>query len=668
MHRKRFCLYYLVILSIFIIHISSSWVNAWYSLPPDFPRYVKGEILVKFKSTVNLEKAKMVSAQKGYSVKERSNLTGSYKIRIPDGEDVGEAIGKFKQDESVEYAEPNYYGFAALQPNDPEYLYWYMPDVNQRKVFQKMKFEDAWSINTGSPDIIIAVIDTGVDLSHPDLSSNILRDEQGEVIGKDFVNNPSPPNFPEAQNYGDYLWRDDDPSDDVGHGTWVAGIAAAAGNNYKGVTGSCWDCKIMPVRVMHGVIWWIDKPFRLKMYTAYGTVYDIGDGIRWAADNGANVINLSLAIEEHSLCLWSAINYAYNKGCVIVAAAGNNRENLVYYPAAFDNVIAVSAITLEDKICGFSNYGDEIDVAAPGEDIFSTFPSNWEEIEDPAFQSVTGYGKFSGTSASAPFVSGLAGLILSKNPTLTNDEVKGIIFNSCDDIAYPKGDEWFPGKDIYTGYGRINAHWSLLNVPGVPKITQIKGIVREGYTNIPLPDVTIRIVNLSTNEVKTFTTNERGEYATGEISPGVYNVIAEKGEYIYTIHPEVNVEEETVEIYFLLSKDYLVGDFNNDDKVDENDLKIFQDSFGSMPGKPNWRLLCDLNQDDKIDLDDFGCLVWCFSKIIGKIPPLRSSVTELPQFTPTTSFEVSWTGEAHGDFGIKYYNPNLTVTAENAHQ
>jgi thermitase len=264
----------------------------------------------------------------------------------------------------------------------------------------------AWNVTTGSASTIVAVVDTGINSNHTEFAGRL-------VAGYDFVNN------------------DNDPSDDHGHGTHVAGIIAA-GLNGQGTVGMCPDCSIMAVKVLNN--------------KNAGTWSTVAKGILFAVDNGAKVINLSLGAAVSSATLESAVAYAHSKNVVVVAAAGNSNSAVPFYPAAIESVIAVAASDSNDGRWMMSNYGAHIDVAAPGSMIYSTYNNG-------------DYATMSGTSMAAPFVSGLAALVISRNPALTADEVSALISNNATDL----GDA---GKDVYFGNGRIDAYQTLVAANG----------------------------------------------------------------------------------------------------------------------------------------------------------------------------------------------------------
>ncbi|WP_438351653.1 S8 family peptidase [Paenibacillus sp. FA6] len=323
---------------------------------------------------------------------------------------------------SLSYSELKTYFTNKYKPNyvEPHYLYLtndvkdesstrISPIIPNDLLFSKYQWNlpaietnKAWDLSKGSADVIIAVVDTGVDLAHPDLKGNL-------VDGYNVVD-PSKP-----------------PTDDVGHGTHVSGIIGAVVNNNEGVAGISWYNKVMPVKALDS--------------SGAGTTYSVAEGIIWAADHGAKVINMSLGNYADSEFLHDAIKYAYNRDIVIVAATGNDNTERPGYPAAYPEVFSVSATDSDMKRASFSNYGDYIDVVAPGTSIASTYLDNQ-------------YAALSGTSMASPHVAALAGLIRSRNPNLNNEEVMDLMRESVVDL----GDK---GRDKYFGYGQVDIYKAL---------------------------------------------------------------------------------------------------------------------------------------------------------------------------------------------------------------
>ncbi|MCP4143323.1 MAG: peptidase S8, partial [Chloroflexi bacterium] len=316
--------------------------------------YVEDEIIVRFApSTGDAQAAASVCfVNEQVEISSEIAALGASLLKISSGS-VAEAIARAENCPHILFAEPNYYLYAVdTVPNDPNW-------VNQYGL-NNIRAPQGWDTTTGSASVVIAIVDTGVDLTHPDLASKI-------IAGYDFVNN------------------DAVAQDDNGHGSHVAGIAAAASNNAAGVAGTSWGARIMPVKVLNA--------------SKSGTFANAAAGIIWAADNGAHIINLSLGGKSHSAIFQNAIDYAYGKGVVIIAASGNNDAAcpVFCYPALYPNVIAVGATDAGNNIASFSNFGPALDLVAPGVNIYST--------------GVGSYFYDSGTSMSAPYVSGLAAIL-----------------------------------------------------------------------------------------------------------------------------------------------------------------------------------------------------------------------------------------------------------------
>lgn len=399
-------------------------------------QYVPDQVLVKFKPSFSEQmREATVAAYQARKIR-RIPRIDIYQLQTPENVSVEEMLYLLEQNPDVEYAVPNHMRYLAITPNDPLFSQQYAlynqgqavpPGSPQGIERPDVKAREAWEETTGEEDIIIAILDTGVDFGHPDLDDKLLSN------GYDFVND------------------DSDPTDDNGHGTMVAGIAAAETNNGEGIAGVAWGCKILPIKVAD----------------ATGLV-DVATeilGIERAVQNGAHVINLSLAGPGYSQPERDAIRDASNNGVVVVAAAGNAGAG-TEYPAAYDECIAVAATDMDDLRADWSNYGPEIDVAAPGVEIAGPVPTwFWGPGSFP-------YGSGDGTSMSAPFVAGLAALIISikgmeegdvlldENNILIVEDVMNIICYTADDVNYAN----YLGRDDFIGYGRINMERALVPI------------------------------------------------------------------------------------------------------------------------------------------------------------------------------------------------------------
>ena len=389
-------------------------------------RYASNEVLVKFKPSLSEnEVMSLIETYQSLKINKIPKLN-VYQIQIPEHYSVEEMVNAFDRNPDVEYAEPNFIAHITATPNDTLFQEQYAlhntgqsigaPGSPSGTDRADIKAPEGWEETKGTNSTLIAILDTGIDLLHPDLQSKVLSG------GRDFAND------------------DFDASDDHWHGTHVAGIAAAETNNTEGIAGVAWNCKLLPVKVL-------DE-------NGDGYYSWIADGIRWAADEGADVINMSFGGPSEAGILAEALNYAKAAGVVLVASAGNE-EDSVFYPAAYDEYcIAVAATDYNDERPWWSNPGPEVDVAAPGVRIISCSPTwYWGPGSFP-------YGYGEGTSQAAPHVAGLAALIKDLKPWLRVDEIMDIIRYTADDVNSGTS----PGFDEFIGYGRINMDRALVPI------------------------------------------------------------------------------------------------------------------------------------------------------------------------------------------------------------
>lgn len=355
--------------------------------PQDKSHYVEHEIVVRFSPAPDeAELQKLLKKLDGHIKRKNSHSMIIRSERLT----TREMMKVVAEHPHSIYAEPNYLLLPNRVPNDKLYreYQWNLPLIGM---------EESWEMNQGSEDIIVAVIDTGIDLDHPEFEGKL------------------------ATGYN-VLTGDNNPYDDNGHGTHVSGIIAARTNNRTGIAGMSWNSKIMPVKAIGA--------------DGSGTAFDIAEGIRWATDNGASVINLSVGNYTPSAALQEAVRYAFERNVVLVAASGNDATDQPGYPAAYPEVLSVAAIDHRTARAEFSNYGDSLDVAAPGVDVPSTYI-------------YSDYAALSGTSMACPHVAAFASLIRSVNPAMSNQAVMDLIRETAVDLGYP-------GKDPYYGYGMIN--------------------------------------------------------------------------------------------------------------------------------------------------------------------------------------------------------------------
>jgi serine protease len=375
--------------------------------------YVANEILVKFKPGISKEIREQVRRRLGALSQDDAYGSHYQAIKFKEGT-VEEMVDLYLRHAVVEYAEPNYIYRAYFTPDDPGFsVQWHLTQIN---------VERAWDMSTGQ-GVTVAVLDSGVNPAGFDGFGGRL------VSGYSAVN-PSNRDFTKDNN---------------GHGTHVAGTIAQQTNNAAGVAGIAFNASIMPVKVLNKMGW--------------GTNRQISDGIRWAADHGADIINLSLGGYFDSRTMKDAVDYAYNRGVVLVAASGNEGAIEVAYPAAYENCIAVGAVGYDEVVADYSNRGLALDIVAPGGDV--TEDLNEDGFADGVLQetfrfSFAGralgwwYPFWQGTSMASPHVAGVAALIIAVNPGYTPDDVRDAIVNTAKDLDVPGWDE------VY-GYGLLDA-------------------------------------------------------------------------------------------------------------------------------------------------------------------------------------------------------------------
>lgn len=357
-------------------------------------------IIVKFKPQIDESTIEDLSQFLGVGLREKLLLPKTWTVKVPKGR-TGEFAKLFSQSHLVEYAEPDYVAHALLVPNDPHF--------SKQWGMVKIQAPNAWDISSGSASVKVAVLDTGIDQDHEDLIGKIAN----------------------QKNFSQSFTLDDK----YGHGTHVAGIAAAGTNNGKGVAGLGYNTQLLNVKVLGD--------------NGSGSYSAIVNGIKWAADNGAKVINLSLGGSSASKALEDAINYAWGKGVVLACAAGNSGSSAPVYPAYYDNCLATAATDVNDAKANFSTYGFWVDIAAPGVNIFSTTPNQKNKVSKNK-----NYDYLSGTSMAAPHVAGLAGLIWATGHCADLDAtcVRSKIEDNADQIS-GTGTNW--------AKGRINAYQTV---------------------------------------------------------------------------------------------------------------------------------------------------------------------------------------------------------------
>jgi type VII secretion-associated serine protease mycosin len=374
--------------------------------------YTVDEVVVKFQRPLRDEEILKLRRQLHLTVVRKAGRLGAVYVFRSRNKSARELMAYFRNNWNPVYVEPHYLYLTndtpvraqdddGIVPNDTYYAayQWNLPAIAT---------ERGWNLARGNDDVIVAVIDTGVQSDHPDLAGRLT--EGYNVI------NPGAP-----------------PEDDVGHGTHVAGIIAATVNNAEGVAGMTWYTKIMPIKALDS--------------SGTGSTYSVAEAVIWATDHGADVINLSLGNYAQAAFLHDAIKYARGRGVLIVAASGNDNTDQPGYPAAYPEVLAVAATDPDTGRAYFSNYGDYIDLAAPGTNIPSTYPGGR-------------YAALSGTSMASPHVAALIALVRSVNPGLSPDEITQLLRETATDMGAP-------GPDPEYGYGVIDVRRALERAAGM---------------------------------------------------------------------------------------------------------------------------------------------------------------------------------------------------------
>jgi hypothetical protein len=449
------------------------WVG-WLTTVDAWSRgYVEGELLVRYKPTTPMSVRKTLSQKHELKPLRTFSRLGIHHVKLPEGMTVEEAIKRLKLEKHVAHVEPNYRRKAHTTPDDPQWP--------SQWALQKIQMPFAWEITQGSTEVTVALLDTGIYALHPDLAENLWVNA-GETNCSDGIDNDGNGRVDDCRGWNFYD-SNNNIDDGDGHGTHVAGIIGAAGNNSLGVTGVAWRVKIMPVRFIGA---------------GGGSVSDEILGIEYAMQNGARIINASFGCDTDypedcafSVSEYEGIRAARDAGVLFVAAAGNGWNNndggVRNYPSSYcidttvgndtypglANILAVAGTDTEDNLADYSNWGaTSVHIAAPGSGILST-------STNPT------YASMSGTSMATAFVSGAAALLLAAKPDATFGEVKTTLLQSVDQV---------PALDsIVLSGGRLNVYRALLSIQPVSSIALSSGW---NFVSLPRqpPDVAITTV------------------------------------------------------------------------------------------------------------------------------------------------------------------------------
>jgi subtilisin family serine protease len=389
--------------------------------------YCADRVLVKFKQTPTRAALRTFASNNNLNLRRVIRRVAIHDFKIPDGRRVADVIEALSANPRIEFAEPDYIRYATYIPNDPLYgSQWDMTLIGM---------ETAWNSIIGDPSVVVAVLDTGIYLTHPDLVNNLWQNP-GEIAGTG-VDNDGNGYIDDVNGYdfaGDGQFpgpgaEDPIPNDDyVGHGTHVSGTIGAEQDNLIGMSGEASGVKLMAVRVLGGI-------------AGMGYSSDISEGIIYAADNGAHVINMSLGGTGTGLSEYLALKYAWDNNVFVAAAAGNDGAsgNPILYPAGYTFTMSIGATDRLDNIASFSTHNIFVEVSAPGVNILSTVP--------PAGYQSSGW---SGTSMATPHAAGLAALLYSAYGDMTNWQARSMLQNTAVGLGAP-------GWDQYFGHGRIDA-------------------------------------------------------------------------------------------------------------------------------------------------------------------------------------------------------------------
>lgn len=430
----------------------------------------KNRLIVKFKSSIGVEYSipksdKKFNHEKLDHINKKNNvqsiiLSGNkkkkdtYILNFDSNQDIDHLIKQYNNSNLFEYVEPDFIGVgggkkSALQdtPNDT-YFSRQFGLYNDGTFSQSPATNDAdidmelgWDIEQGDESIIVAILDSGIKLEHPEFNGRLWINSNETINGIDDDNN----GYIDDINGWDFANNDNNPTDDHGHGTNVTGIIGANSNNNRGYSGVDHNCKLMIGKILDQnnsgyYSWWTDA-------------------IYYAVDNGAKIINMSVGGSGYSSSMKDAIDYAYNNGVTVVACMMNENNNTTFYPAGYQNTIAVGSTNPNDERStpffwsptSGSNYGNHIDVVAPGNYIYGL-----------DYQSNTNYNSYwGGTSQATPLVAGISSLLLAQDPNRTPDDIRSILRNTAEDQV-GNASEDIVGYDNYYGYGRVNAYQALL--------------------------------------------------------------------------------------------------------------------------------------------------------------------------------------------------------------
>ncbi|MCS6775070.1 MAG: S8 family serine peptidase [Chloroherpetonaceae bacterium] len=544
---------------------------------------VAGQVLVRLRPEQDTAAVRSRLGTFG-TLRARPDTQRFYRLELKPGLRVERVVQELRSWPEVLYAEPNYLRFATS--NDPYYV------NNQQYAIHRIRLTQAWPLWKPRRQTVIAVLDTGVRVDHPDLSQMIYRDRAGQIIGFDAVTDR----------------RMTGSNDAHGHGTLCAGVATAQTNNATGIASFAWNgntarsdtynLRLMPIKVLAD--------------NGSGTDEDVAQGMTWAADHGAEVLSLSLGDTVYSAVLADAAAYAWSRGCVIVGAAGNHGSTTRFYPAALPEVIAVAATDQNDMLPSWSAHGSWVSVSAPGVQVHTTTRTN-------------SYVVAHGTSIACPHVAGLAAFLMAHNPTLTNAQIRQVIESTATPL---------PAQARSIRHGRIDAHAALLAAqsPPLTGIVVLDTWLREDTT----PNQTGNLVRVflfpagsqPTSETEALgwadvPLDERGWFSlpSGVVPDGTYRV----GVKPVTAYGLARLVPGDLALSAAApppgpTVTLPLGDANRDGSIDVLDLDLLIRAFDASPGDPHWHPGADVNGDSMVDVLDLDLFVRHFEQIADFLP------------------------------------------------
>ncbi|WP_061433280.1 S8 family serine peptidase, partial [Microcystis aeruginosa] len=468
--------------------------------------HAPNQLIVKFKQGIASTQVAQFKSLFGAVSTQTIKLTGAQVWKLSGSLSVEKILKQYRSNPIFEYIEPDYIRTVgtitpqATFPNDPSFnQLWGLHNTGQSGGTPDADIDapEAWDIQKGNPNLVIGVIDTGVDYNHPDLAGNIWTNP-GE-IANDGIDNDGNGYIDDIRGW-DFAYNDNNPSDVHGHGTHVAGTIAGKGNNGVGVTGVAWNAKIMPLKFLND--------------QGSGSTSNAILAINYATAKGVKLTNNSWGGGGYSQALYDAINAAGQAGALFIAAAGNNSANAdinPMYPAAYNlaNIVSVASTTRTDALSWFSNYGlTSVDLGAPGSDIYSLAPGG-------------GYATLSGTSMASPHVTGAAALLWSQNPTWTAQQVKNTLMNTGDPLASLAG-KTVSGKRLNV-FNALGANFPSVTVSVSPATVQEDGTTNLVYT------FTRTNLNLSSPLTVNFGASGIANAAPVGSDPADYNVLTGSG-------------------------------------------------------------------------------------------------------------------------------------------